>query len=109
MASRVSQHFLQYLPFAALPRGDPLPHLAVQVAEILLHLAKVGQQGPGGVDRLEKRSRSWVRVHEVHASGPDRLDFRVDGRPAALQLFDAHLGIGLAAVARSRGAGQTPA
>jgi hypothetical protein len=86
------------LAFAALGGHDALAHLTVEIAEVLLNLAEVGEQRSGGAFGLQEALAELRRVHERELAGADALDLGVDLCAAPLELGNAPLGVELAAL-----------
>ena len=75
----LAKHRLEDLALATFPERDALAHLAIEVAEVLLHLAKVGQQCARGLLDLQEAVAKLTRLQDRHLSSLDRVDLRVEG------------------------------
>ena len=92
-----AEHVVQQLALAAMPAGDLLPELTVELAEVLLHLAEVGEQLPCGARELLVAVAHRGLVKHGQLTGLDPGDLPVDGLPLAAQLGQPFRGIGLGA------------
>ena len=94
----LAENLREQLALAAAPGGDAFAHLAIEVAEVLFHLAKIGQQAArAGVDFQEALAHSRI-VHQRDFAGSNPGDLLVQRRLALFQFEDARLGIGLTAL-----------
>ena len=84
---------------AALPQRDALAHTPVQLAKIVLNLAKVGQQLPRTLRELLKAVLQRGVVQQRHIARLHPGDFGVDFSALFLQLGDALGRVGFAALA----------
>ena len=92
-----AEHVVKQLALAAVPARDLLPQLPVQLPEVLLHLAEVGQQLPRGRRELLVAVAHPGRVEHAEVAGLDPRDLVVQLLPAPGQLLDPRLRIGLGA------------
>ena len=81
-----AEHVVEQLALAAVPAGDLLPELPVQLAEVLLHLAEVSEQLPGGRGELLVAVAHRALVEQVNLARLDAGDLLVEGLPLAPQL-----------------------
>jgi hypothetical protein len=82
-----------------LPEGNAFAHPPVEGAEIVLHLAKVGQQLPRQLQKLLETILQRRVVQQRNIPRQNAGDLRVDIAAAFLQFGDPHLRIGLAPLA----------
>jgi hypothetical protein len=80
-----------------LPQRDALTHPAVERAEVLLDLAKIGYQRARKLDELLEALFQRCVVEQRQVTVAHARDLRIDLITPAFQLSDAHGGIGLAA------------
>ena len=92
-----AEHVVQQFALAAVPAGDLLAELAVQLAEVLLHLAEVSQQLPRGRGELLVAVAHRALVEQVELARPDPGDLVVDFLALPPQLGDPLLRVGLGA------------
>ena len=77
-----AEHVVQQFALAAVPAGDLLPELPVELAEVLLHLAEVGEQLPCGARELLVAVAHRSLVEHGQLARLDPGDLLVDGLPA---------------------------
>src|SRR5690606_6306716 len=87
----LAEDLLEHFALAALGARDPLAHLPVELAEVLLDLAEVREQRAGRVRGLHEALANLRRLEKLEAPGPDALDLGVEQRPTALELRDPPL------------------
>ena len=95
----LTQDVLQQRALAAVPQRDAFAHPPVQAAEVVFHLAEVGQQLARQRGELREALLQCGVAQQRHVAGAHALDLGVDDIAPALQFLYAHLGIGLAAFA----------
>src|SRR5690606_11347042 len=93
----IAEDLLEHLALAALGARDPLAHLPVELAKVVLDLAEVGEERPGRVRGLHEALANLRRLEKLEAARADALDLGVEQRPAALELRDPRLRVGLRA------------
>src|SRR5690606_22205594 len=91
----LAEDLLEHFALAALGARDPLAHLPVELAEVLLDLAEVREQRAGRVRGLHEAVANLRRLEERKAAGPDAFDLGVEQRSAALELRDPRLRVRL--------------
>src|SRR5690606_5481727 len=64
----LSHDFVEQRALGAFPQRDLLPHLAVEPAEVVLHLPEVGQQLPRQLLELQEAVLDRRLVHERHVA-----------------------------------------
>ena len=92
-----AEYVVEELALAAVPAGDLLPQLPVQLPEVLLDLAEVGQQFPRGRRELLVAVAHPARVEHAEVARLDARDLVVQLLPAPGQLLDPRLRVGLGA------------
>ena len=83
-----AEDVVEQFPLAALPAGDPLPQLPVELAEVLLDLAEVGEQLPRGHRELLVAVADAARVEHGRLARLDAGDLVLERALLAPQLLD---------------------
>jgi hypothetical protein len=84
-------------PLAAFPQRDLLAHLAVELAEVVLHLAEVGQQLARQLLELLEAVLDRRVVQQRHVAGQHAGDLGVERVALLAQVLDPLDGVGLGA------------
>ena len=92
-----AEDVIEQFALAAVPAGDLLAQLPVQLPEVLLHLAEVSEQLPGGRGELLVAVADRASVEQVELAGLDPGDLVVYLLALPEQLGDPLLRVGLGA------------
>jgi hypothetical protein len=95
----LTHDLLQQRPLAPFPQRDALAHPPVQGAKVLLHLAKVGEQVPGQLLELQETVLHRHLVQQRHITTLNARNFSVDLGATPVELGEAGIGVGFAALA----------
>ena len=95
MSCWLAKDRFQELALRALPGGDLLADLAVQLAEVLLDLAEVGEEVLGQGGQLLEVVQRFGSRHDPDVAVSDALHLGVDGVSLALEFFEALFGVRL--------------
>jgi hypothetical protein len=83
---------LQPGTLAFFARRDPLPHMSIQVPEVLFHLSKVREKSPCRVGELQESFAKLGRAHQGQPTGADLSDLRIEHLAATHELHEPHVG-----------------
>ena len=91
-----AEHVVEQFALAAVPAGDLLPQLAVQLAEVLLHLAEVGQQLPRGGRRTagSGRDRALASSRSISPASIRAICASISGAAGAARPAVLRVGLG---------------
>ena len=95
----LAHDLLEQRALAALPQRDALAHAAVELAEVVLDLAEVGEQLARALHELLEAVLDRGVVEQRDVAGEHARHLGVDLVALALQLGDAPRGVGFAALA----------
>ena len=91
----VCEDRFQELALGAVPGGDLLADLAVQLPEVLFDLAEIREEVLGQGGQLLEMVQCFGACHDAYVAVPDPLHLGVDPIALPLQFGEPHLGIGL--------------
>ena len=99
MESRLLRMSSSSSPFRTFPERDAFPYLSVQPPEVLLHLAKVGEEVARHLHELLEAVLERGVVEQREIAGAHAFDRGVDLVAPLAELGDARLRIRLGALA----------
>lgn len=89
----LADHFVERRASGTRPGGDLLPKVPVQAAEVVLHLAEIGQKLPGRADEPLVPVALSDGVQGVEVTSPCSGDLLVGFSAAATQVHQSVFGI----------------
>ena len=89
----------QQFTLAAVPQGDAFAHAPIQLAKVVFHFAKVGQQFTRTLHELLEAVFERGVVEQRHIADLNARHFGIDTVTLLLQVGHAFGGVGLAALA----------
>ena len=95
----LAHDLLQQRAFRAFPQRDAFAHAAIQSAKVVLDLAKIGKQFTRQLHELLEAVFQRRAIEHRHVTGNNAGDLGVDLVAALVQLGNAQLRVGLAALA----------